>query len=89
MCADGPARGDGAGARPRLTGAVVLAVLGPGAVAIAAVVTINFLAGTGSPTMALWVLVLATWLGNLGYFVSAIPVSDTVLARARPGRAAQ
>lgn len=45
------------------------------------------LAGTASPTMALWMLVLATWLGNLGYFVSAIPVSDTVLAHARPGKA--
>ncbi|MFD8588451.1 MFS transporter [Streptomyces sp. NPDC059637] len=45
------------------------------------------LAGTVSPTMALWLLVLATWTCNLGAFVTSTPVSDTVLAHAPQGKA--
>ncbi|MFE1786672.1 MFS transporter, partial [Streptomyces sp. NPDC059506] len=45
------------------------------------------LAGTVSPTMALWLLVLATWTCNLGAFVTSTPVSDTILAHAPQGKA--
>ena len=41
---------------------------------------------TASPTMALWVLVLATWLLNLGADLASTPASDTVLADAAPNR---
>ncbi|WP_222426575.1 hypothetical protein, partial [Amycolatopsis rhizosphaerae] len=40
-----------------------------------------------SPSMALWLLILATWLINLGSFVTATPSSDTILARATPADA--
>ncbi|WAL63420.1 MFS transporter [Amycolatopsis cynarae] len=40
-----------------------------------------------SPVMALWLLILATWLINLGSFVTATPASDTILARATPADA--
>ncbi|ARP74325.1 MFS transporter [Streptomyces pluripotens] len=43
------------------------------------------LAGTASPTMALWLLVLATWLCNLGALVTSTSVSETVLSQAPPG----
>ena len=42
---------------------------------------------TASPTMALWVLVLATWLLNLGADLASTPASDTVLAYAAPNKA--
>ena len=42
---------------------------------------------TASPTMALWVLVLATWLLNLGADLASTPASDTVLADAAPNKA--
>ncbi|MFR0356672.1 MFS transporter [Streptomyces sediminimaris] len=44
------------------------------------------LVGTVSPTIALWLLVLATWLTNLGALVTSTAVSETVLAQAPPGR---
>ncbi|MCC5478348.1 MFS transporter [Streptomyces barringtoniae] len=43
------------------------------------------LAGTAGPTMALWLLVLATWLCNLGSLVTSTSVSETVLSQAPPG----
>ncbi|MFD8544503.1 MFS transporter [Streptomyces sp. NPDC059649] len=43
------------------------------------------MAATASPSMALWVLVLATWLCNLGAVVTATAVSETVLSHAPPG----
>ncbi|GAB7035472.1 efflux MFS transporter LfrA [Streptomyces platensis subsp. malvinus] len=43
------------------------------------------MAATAGPTMALWVLVLATWLCSLGAVVTATAVSETVLAHAPPG----
>ncbi|MGW4331063.1 MFS transporter [Nocardia sp. NPDC004573] len=43
------------------------------------------MAATVSPTMALWLLVLATWLCNLGALVTATSVSEMVLSRAPPG----
>ncbi|MEV7130029.1 MFS transporter [Streptomyces sp. NPDC093260] len=43
------------------------------------------LAGTASPTMAVWLLVLATWLCNLGSLVTSTSVSETVLSQAPPG----
>ncbi|MFD8325508.1 MFS transporter [Streptomyces lydicus] len=43
------------------------------------------IAATAGPTMALWVLVLATWLCNLGALVTATAVSETVLAHAPTG----
>ncbi len=43
------------------------------------------LAATASPTMALWGLVLVTWLCNLGCFLLATPVSDTILSHAGTG----
>ncbi|MGE5697711.1 MAG: MFS transporter [Candidatus Sericytochromatia bacterium] len=42
---------------------------------------------TAAPTMGLWILVLATWLLNLGADVAATPASDTVLGYAEPERA--
>ncbi|WP_040778032.1 MFS transporter [Nocardia pneumoniae] len=44
------------------------------------------MAGTVSPTMALWLLVLATWLCNLGALVTSTAVSETVLSEAPPGQ---
>lgn len=43
------------------------------------------LAGTAGPTMALWLLVPATWLCNLGSLVTSTSVSETVLSQAPPG----
>ncbi|MBO8186385.1 MFS transporter [Streptomyces spirodelae] len=43
------------------------------------------MAGTLTPTMALWLLVLATWLCNLGTLVTSTSVSETVLSEAPPG----
>lgn len=43
------------------------------------------LAGTAGPTMAVWLLVLATWLCNLGSLVTSTSVSETVLSQAPPG----
>ncbi|MGW4561157.1 hypothetical protein ACWEN3_01730 [Streptomyces sp. NPDC004561] len=42
-------------------------------------------AGTASPAMASWLLVLATWLCNLGSVVTSASVSETVLSQAQPG----
>ncbi|WP_083883854.1 MFS transporter [Nocardia higoensis] len=56
-----------------VTGLVVLAVSG------------LLMAGTVSPTMALWLLVAAIWLCNLGALVTSTAVSETVLAEAPPG----
>ena len=42
---------------------------------------------TAAPSMALWTLVLATWLLNLGADLAATPSSDTVLAYAPPEKA--
>ncbi|MGW2745409.1 MFS transporter [Streptomyces sp. NPDC001450] len=44
------------------------------------------LAGTAGPGMAVWLLVLATWLCNLGSVVTSTSVSETVLSQAPPGR---
>lgn len=44
------------------------------------------LAGTAGPTMAMWLLVTATWLCNLGWVVTSTSVSETVLSQAPPGR---
>ncbi|MFR9800127.1 MFS transporter [Streptomyces sp. MS06] len=44
------------------------------------------LAGTADPTMAVWLLVLATWLTNLGALVTSTSVSETVLAQAPAGQ---
>ncbi|MEU7245474.1 MFS transporter [Streptomyces sparsogenes] len=44
------------------------------------------LAGTAGPTMAVWLLVPATWLCNLGSVVTSASVSETVLSQAPPGR---
>ncbi|OII67639.1 MFS transporter [Streptomyces sp. CC77] len=41
--------------------------------------------GTVSPTMALWLLLLATWLCNLGTLVTSTSVSEAVLAEAPQG----
>ncbi|MFE0350981.1 MFS transporter [Streptomyces griseoluteus] len=43
------------------------------------------LAGTAGPTMAVWLLVLATWLCNLGSLVTSTSVSEAVLSQAPPG----
>lgn len=43
------------------------------------------LAGTAGPAMAVWLLVLATWLCNLGSLVTSTSVSETVLSQAPPG----
>lgn len=42
---------------------------------------------TAAPTMALWVLVLATFLLNFGADLASTPASDTVLAYAAPDKA--
>ncbi|WP_280246615.1 MFS transporter [Nocardia abscessus] len=44
------------------------------------------MAGTLAPTMALWLLVLAIWLCNLGALVTATSVSEMVLSEAPPGQ---
>ncbi|MFE9094105.1 MFS transporter [Streptomyces sp. NPDC007264] len=44
------------------------------------------MAGTVSPTMAVWLLILATWLSNLGSLVTSASVSETVLSHAPAGR---
>lgn len=44
------------------------------------------LAATAGPAMAVWLLVLATWLCNLGSMVASTSVSETVLSQAPPGR---
>ncbi|GHD94371.1 MFS transporter [Streptomyces naganishii] len=44
------------------------------------------MAGTAGPTMALWLLLLATWLCNLGVTITSTSVSETVLAHAPQGR---
>ncbi|MFJ9773623.1 MFS transporter [Kitasatospora sp. NPDC101157] len=44
------------------------------------------MAVTAGPTMALWVLVLATWLTNLGSLVASASVAETILSHAPPGR---
>ncbi|WP_067859218.1 MFS transporter [Nocardia shimofusensis] len=56
-----------------VTGLAVLAVSG------------LLMAGTVSPTMALWLLVAAIWLCNLGSLVTSTAVSETVLSEAPPG----
>ncbi|WP_245713636.1 MFS transporter [Nocardia vaccinii] len=43
------------------------------------------LAATASPTMALWLLVVAVWLCNLGSLVTSTAVSEAVLSQAPPG----
>ncbi len=43
------------------------------------------MAGTVSSTMALWLLVLAIWLCNLGALVTSVSVSEIVLSEAPPG----
>ncbi|MFE1249981.1 MFS transporter [Streptomyces sp. NPDC058735] len=44
------------------------------------------LAGTAGPTMAVWLIVLVTWLCNLGSVVASASVSETVLSQAPPGQ---
>ncbi|GAA1949477.1 MFS transporter [Catenulispora subtropica] len=44
------------------------------------------LAATAGPAMAVWLLVMATWLSNLGSMVTSTAVSETVLSQAPPGR---
>ncbi|MFC9928028.1 hypothetical protein [Streptomyces sp. NPDC127190] len=44
------------------------------------------MAATAGPTMAVWLLVLATWMCNLGSVVASTSVSETVLSQAPPGR---
>lgn len=41
---------------------------------------------TASPTMAVWLLVVATWLGNLGSYLVSTPTSETILSCAPPGK---
>jgi MFS family permease len=45
------------------------------------------MATSASPTMALWVLVLATFLTTLGTNITATPASDIILSHAPPERA--
>ncbi|MGX1370219.1 DHA2 family multidrug resistance protein-like MFS transporter [Streptomyces canus] len=45
------------------------------------------MAATATPTMALWIVVLATWLTNLGSLVASSAVAETILAHAPPGKA--
>lgn len=45
------------------------------------------MAATATPTMALWIVVLATWLTNLGSLVSSSAVAETILPHAPPGKA--
>ncbi|TVT60567.1 MFS transporter [Amycolatopsis rhizosphaerae] len=44
-------------------------------------------AATTTPTMAVWLLVLITWLGNLGCFLTSTPASDIVMSHAPPEKA--
>ncbi|MGX1372889.1 DHA2 family multidrug resistance protein-like MFS transporter [Streptomyces canus] len=44
------------------------------------------IAATAGPAMAVWLLVPAVWLCNLGSVVTSASVSETVLAQAPPGR---
>ena len=44
------------------------------------------MAGTVDPTMALWLLVSAVWLYNLGSMVTSTAVSETVLSQAPSGQ---
>ncbi|MFJ1568069.1 MFS transporter [Streptomyces erythrochromogenes] len=44
------------------------------------------MATTAEPTMALWILVLATWLTNLGSLVASASVAETILSHAPPGK---
>ncbi|NXY95775.1 MFS transporter [Streptomyces sp. BR123] len=44
------------------------------------------MAVTASPAMALWILVLATWLTNLGSLVTSASVAETILSHAPPGK---
>ncbi|MEV2199546.1 MFS transporter [Streptomyces fradiae] len=44
------------------------------------------MAATASPTMPLWVLVLATWTTNLGSLVASAAVAETILSAAPPGK---
>ncbi|WNM29849.1 MFS transporter [Streptomyces sp. Li-HN-5-11] len=44
------------------------------------------MAGTAGPTMAVWLVVVAVWLCNLGSVVTSASVSETVLSQAPPGR---
>ncbi|MGW5343124.1 MFS transporter [Streptomyces sp. HUAS TT3] len=44
------------------------------------------MAVTARPTMAVWILVLATWLANLGSLVSSASVAETILSHAPPGK---
>ncbi|MGW1591188.1 MFS transporter [Streptomyces sp. NPDC002386] len=43
------------------------------------------LAGTAGPAMAVWLLVPAVWMCNLGSLVTSTSVSETVLSEAPPG----
>ncbi|WP_239476827.1 MFS transporter [Nocardia arizonensis] len=45
-----------------------------------------FMAGTVGPTMAIWLLVPAVWLCNLGALVTSTSVSETVLSEAPPAQ---
>jgi MFS family permease len=45
------------------------------------------MATSASPTMALWILVLATFLGGLGTAITNTPVSEIILSYAPPERA--
>ncbi|MEU0113771.1 MFS transporter [Streptomyces bobili] len=42
------------------------------------------MAATASPTMALWIVVLAIWLTNLGSLVTSSAVAETILSHAPP-----
>ncbi|MEV7975765.1 MFS transporter [Streptomyces sp. NPDC086519] len=44
------------------------------------------MAATATPTMALWIVVLATWLTNLGSLVTSAAVAETILSHAPPGK---
>jgi MFS family permease len=44
------------------------------------------MAATATPTMALWIVVLATWLTNLGSLVASSAVAETILSHAPPGK---
>ncbi|MFF9058115.1 MFS transporter [Streptomyces sp. NPDC014882] len=44
------------------------------------------MAATADPAMALWIVVLATWLTNLGSLVTSSAVAETILASAPPGK---
>lgn len=63
-------------ARPILAAGMLIMVVGSVVMATSA-----------SPDMALWLLVVATWLTNFGSFVAATPTSDTILAHATPADA--